>query len=264
MANVAFIGMGNMGQAMLKGAVSEFGADHVFFSCPRSEVGKKIQEETGACYKAENTEAAASADVVVLAVKPQVYPVVLEELSGKLTGSQFVISIAPGITTESVSEKLGGVKVVRAMPNTPASVGEGMTGICYDEALFTAEEKNVITRFFNSFGGFVSVSENLMDAITCASGSSPAYAYIFIEALADSVVKYGIKRGDAYKLAAQTLLGSAKMVLETGKTPAELKDAVCSPGGTTIQGVSALEEYGFRNAVIKATDACYKKCTEIK
>ena len=116
----------------------------------------------------------------------------------------------------------------------------------------------------NSFGKVVYVDEKLMDVIVCASGSSPAYVYMFIEALADSAVKYGIKRDDAYKLVAQTVLGSAKMVLETNEHPGVLKDKVCSPGGTTIAGVAALEEHNFRNAVIKATDACYDKCHNIK
>ena len=130
--------------------------------------------------------------------------------------------------------------------------------------LWFTVKRDVIDKFFNSFGKVVYVDEKLMDGIVCASGSSPAYVYMFIEAMADSVVKYGIKRDDAYKLVAQTVLGSAKMVLESGEHPAVLKDKVCSPGGTTIQAVSALEENGFRNALIKATDACYDKCTSIK
>ena len=139
-----------------------------------------------------------------------------------------------------------------------------MTGVCYDAAQFSDEEQETIRSLFESFGKMVIVEEKLMDALACASGSSPAYVYVFIEALADSVVKYGIPRQTAYELVAQTVLGSAKMVLETGEHPGRLKDQVCSPGGTTIAGISALEEYGLRNAVIKATDACYEKCTKIK
>jgi len=150
------------------------------------------------------------------------------------------------------------------MPNTPALVGEGMTGVSYNKDEFSFEQRDVVDRFFNSFGKVVYVDEKLMDVIVCASGSSPAYVYMFIEALADSAVKYGIKRDDAYKLVAQTVLGSAKMVLETNEHPGVLKDKVCSPGGTTIAGVAALEEHNFRNAVIKATDACYDKCHNIK
>ena len=150
------------------------------------------------------------------------------------------------------------------MPNTPALVGEGMSGICYDEKLFTIAEREVIGKIFDSFGKYIVLPEKLMNTVVCASGSSPAYVYMFIEALADSAVKYGMPRADAYKMVAQTVLGSAKMVLETGMHPGVLKDQVCSPGGTTIAGVAALEENGFRNSIIKATDACYDKCTNIK
>ena len=150
------------------------------------------------------------------------------------------------------------------MPNTPALLGEGMTGVCYDAKAFDDEEKETIREIFTSFGEMCIVEERLMSAVVCASGSSPAYVYMFIEALADSAVKYGLPRDTAYKMAAQTVLGSAKMVLETGEHPGALKDKVCSPGGTTIAAVAALEEHGFRNAVIKAGDACYEKCENIK
>ena len=231
MAQFGFIGMGNMGYAMLNGVLGEFAPGQIIFTTPHKEKCEKISAQTGVKYAESNAECA----------------------------------IAPGITIDSIKGKLGGsVRVVRAMPNTPALVGEGMTGISYNKEEFTIEERDTIEQFFQSFGEVVTVPEHLMSAVVCASGSSPAYAYMFIEALADSVVKYGIPRQDAYKLAAQTLLGSAKMVLQTGEHPGKLKDNVCSPAGTTIQGVAALEEYGFRNAVIKATDKCYEACTKIK
>jgi pyrroline-5-carboxylate reductase len=148
-------------------------------------------------------------------------------------------------------------RIVRAMPNTPALLGEGMTGVCYDQTALNFEEKDVIEKFFSSFGKYKVVEERLMSAVTCVSGSSPAYVYMFIEALADSAVKYGMPREAAYEMAAQTVVGAAKMVLETKEHPGKLKDMVCSPGGTTIAAVSALEEYGFRNSIIKATDACF-------
>lgn len=145
------------------------------------------------------------------------------------------------------------------MPNTPALIGEGMAGIAYDASAFTFEEQDVLAKLFSSIGRYEKVEEEMMNAVVCASGSSPAYVYMFIEALADGAVKQGLQRDKAYTFAAQTVKGAAEMVLKTGKHPGELKDAVCSPGGTTIAAVSALEENGFRNAIIKATDACMEK-----
>lgn len=150
------------------------------------------------------------------------------------------------------------------MPNTPAMIGEGMTGVAYDQKEYNLEEMDVIAQFFSSFGRFSIVEERLLDTVTCVSGSSPAYVYMFIEALADSAVKYGMSRADAIEFAAMTVKGAADMVLSTKEHPAVLKDRVCSPGGTTIAAVAALEENGFRHAVMAATDKCYEKCTGIK
>ena len=265
MAKIGFIGMGNMGYAMLKGVLNVFEPSDIIFTCPDLDKCKRISDETGVKYAESNAECANNAQYIVLAVKPQVYSAVMKNIVNVTREDSVVISIAPGITIDSIKDNLGiNTKVVRAMPNTPALIGEGMTGVAYNASDYSFDERDVIDKFFNSFGKVVYVDEKLMDGIVCASGSSPAYVYMFIEAMADSVVKYGIKRDDAYKLVAQTVLGSAKMVLESGEHPAVLKDKVCSPGGTTIQAVSALEENGFRNALIKATDACYDKCTNIK
>ena len=212
-----------------------------------------------------NAELANNVKYLILAVKPQMYDQVIKNIENVITKEHVVISLAPGITIEYLTDMLGfDSRVVRAMPNTPALLGEGMTGVSYDSSLFSLTEKEMIEKIFKSFGKYAVVDEKLMSAVVCASGSSPAYVYMFIEALADSVVKYGVPRKDAYQMAAQTVMGAAKMVLETGKHPAELKDAVCSPGGTTIAGVAALEEWGFRNSIIKATDACYNKAENIK
>lgn len=139
-----------------------------------------------------------------------------------------------------------------------------MSGICFSKDDFSEEEQKVIDVFFGSFGRYEVFNENQMDAVVCASGSSPAYVYMFIEALADSVVRCGISREQAYNLVAQTVAGSAKMVLETKEHPGQLKDKVCSPGGTTIEGVAALEEFGFRNSLLQATKRCYDKATSFK
>lgn len=264
MAKIGFIGMGNMGYAILKGLLKEYDKEALIFTDVNEERRNQVTEETGVAHVGGNAECASRCKYLVLAVKPQYYQPVLQNIRNVVTPEHILISIAPGITIGGLKEQLGiDKRIVRAMPNTPALVGEGMTGVCYDPALFSDEEKTTIEGFFRSFGRVKIVEERLINAVACVSGSSPAYVYLFIEALADSAVKYGLPRKDAYEMAAQTVLGSAKMVLETGMHPAALKDNVCSPGGTTIEGVSALEEYGFRNSIIKASDACYEKCSRL-
>ena len=260
-----FIGMGNMGYAIMKGLLKRVSPDQLTFSARNREKMEDVSARTGVACAENNRACAGSSKYLVLAVKPQQFDGVIGEIRDAMKPDQIVISIAPGYSIADLQERFGGVcRIVRAMPNTPALVGEGMTGVCYDREQFSGEELETIRGIFESFGRMVLVEEKLMNAVVCASGSSPAYVYMFIEALADSVVKYGMPRAAAYEMVAQTVLGSAKMVLETGEHPGLLKDKVCSPGGTTIQGVSALEEYGMRSAVIKATDACYEKCTRIK
>lgn len=265
MAKIGIIGIGNMGSAIMKGLLHVYEKDDIVFTDVNTEKCAMLEAETGAHYAASNAECANQAKYILLAVKPQYFDPVLKNIRNVVTEENVIISIAPGITIGELKEKLGIEKrVVRAMPNTPALLGEGMTGVCYDEALFDEEEKAAIESIFRSFGKMRKVEERLMSAVVCVSGSSPAYVYMFIEALADSAVKYGLPRDAAYEMAAQAVYGSAKMVLETGEHPASLKDQVCSPGGTTIAGVAKLEEYGFRNAVIKAGDACFAKSENIK
>lgn len=265
MATIGFIGMGNIGYAILKSLLKVYNKEEITFTDLNRARVAQVERETGVKPVADNKECAASAKFVVLAVKPQFYDVVLADIAGTVTKENIIISIAPGITIDSINEKLGGEKrIVRAMPNTPALLGEGMTGVCYDRKLFEEVEKQTISTFFESFGKMEILPEYLMNAVVCVSGSAPAYIYMFIEALADAGVKYGMPRDVAYRMAAQSVVGSAKMVLETGKHPGALKDDVCSPGGTTIYAVAVLEEYGLRNAVIKASDACYEKCIDLK
>lgn len=265
MATLGFIGTGNMGYAMLKGASKVIKKEELLYTDVNISRLEQVKQDTGISYVTSNKELVQSVKYIVLAVKPQFLDGVLEETKEAITEQHIVIAIAPGIAISHYKEILGkNVKIVRAMPNTPALVNEGMTGICMSEDAFSEEEKDVIFKFFASFGKFEEVGENLMNAVTCVSGSSPAYVYMFIEALADSAVKYGIPRDKAYVFAAQTVMGSAKMVLETQEHPGKLKDQVCSPGGTTIAAVSVLEECGFRSSVIKAGDACYEKSTSFK
>lgn len=265
MPKIGFIGMGNMGSAMLKGLLKRFDPSELLFTDKSVDVMERVHRETGVAFAQSNAECAHAVKYVILAVKPQFYDGVLKNIQYAVTPESVIISIAPGISIEDLKKKLGQDKrIVRAMPNTPALLGEGMTGVSYDGEELSFEEKDVIGTIFSSFGKFQVVDEKLMNAVVCASGSSPAYVYVFIEALADSVVKYGMPRDKAYEFVAQTVMGSARMVLETGEHPGQLKDKVCSPGGTTIAGIAALEEYGFRNAIIKATDECFKKASGIR
>lgn len=264
-AKIGLIGMGNMGYAILKGLLHVYKKEEIIFTDVNHDRMEKVFKETGVSFVESNEECAGNAKYVVLAVKPQFYNPVLKDITGVVTKDNVIMSIAPGITIDSLKEKLGSDKrIVRAMPNTPALLGAGMTGVSYEAVLFSEEEKQRIKNFFESFGKMELMSEPLIDVAVCVSGSSPAYVYMFIEALADSAVKYGLPRDMAYRMASQTVMGSAMMVLETGEHPGKLKDQVCSPGGTAIAGVTTLEEYGFRNAVIKASDACYEKCGVLK
>ena len=247
MAKIGFIGMGNMGTAIMRGLLKTYKPEELLFTSAHEAKMQKITEETGVAHVSTATDCAEQVKYLVLAVKPQVLPTVFKELNGKIRKDQVVISIAAGYAIADLQAGLGdSARIVRSMPNTPAMVGEGMSGVSYDEALFTDEEKDVIDGFFTSFGKMEKVDEKLMDVVGSASGCSPAYVYMFIEALADGCVKNGLPRQAAYKMVAQAVLGSAKMVLETGKHPGELKDMVCSPAGTTIKAVRVLEKEGLR------------------
>lgn len=264
MALFGFIGAGNMGYPMLKAAIQTFGDDQVIYTTKSEQRRKFLKEDTGIPSEENNKAVARGCKYLVLAVKPQVYPEVLDEIKDIVSNSQIIISLAAGVTAETIKEALStSVRIIRAMPNTPALLGNAMTGISYSDFTMTDQEKSEIDKFFNSFGRYEVFDESLMNAVVCASGSSPAYVYMFIEALADSVVSYGLPRDKAYVMVAQAVLGAASMVLETKEHPGVLKDKVCSPGGTTIAGVKALEENGFRNALMKATDANYAKTVEL-
>ena len=215
-------------------------------------------------YTDNNAECANRCKYLVLAVKPQFYEEVLKEIRYMVTPEHVLISLAPGKTIDQLKQNLGNDKrIVRVMPNTPAMIGEGMTGVSVKQGELSGEEMDEIKKLFDACGKTEFIEERLMDAVVCASGSSPAFVYQFIEALADSAVRYGMPRKQAYVFAAQAVKGAAAMVLETGEHPGVLKDQVCSPAGTTIEGVAALEEYGLRNAVLKASEAVYNRCTKI-
>ena len=269
---IGFIGCGNMGSSILSGILDAglYDKSDVLVSC-RSESSKdRITEEFGVSIVG-NADVAKKCDVIFLAVKPNVFPEVIPEVSkaNPENKTPLIISIAAGMTISKIEEMFSSnslfgrdIKLIRSMPNTPALVGEAMSALCVN-ANVTDEDKELALKIFESFGQAEFVDEKLMDAVIGVSGSSPAYIYMLIEAMADGAVLAGMPRSQAYKFAAQSVLGSAKMVLETNIHPGELKDAVCSPGGTTIEGVAALERQGFRDAIIAAEKACIDKSIEM-
>lgn len=258
MMKLGFIGTGNMATAMMGGILANgLAKASEIIGADLSETGrKKVQEKYGICVTDDNKEAARQAKILILSVKPQFYSDVIAEIKDEITDSHLIITIAPGKTLSWVEEQFGKpVKIVRTMPNTPAMVGEGMTAVCKNKYV-TEKEMEEALQILSSFGKAEVIPERLMDAVVSVSGSSPAYVFILIEAMADAAVSGGMPRAQAYKFAAQAVMGSAKMVLETGKHPAELKDMVCSPAGTTIEAVRVLEKKGFRSAVMEAMKTC--------
>ena len=256
-----FIGCGNMGGAMIKGILSSgmLKSEDIMASDRSAELLKKRAADHGIKTSEDNKETARFADILVLSVKPQFYEAVIEDIKDAVRDDQIIVTIAPGKTLSWVTEKFGkDIKLIRMMPNTPAMVGEGMIGMCHNDKV-SEEDVETVRNICKSFAKTEVIPENLMDVVTAVSGSSPAYVFMFIEAMADAAVAGGMPRDKAYVFAAQADLGSAKMVLETGKHPGELKDMVCSPAGTTIQAVRVLEEKGFRSAVIE----CMEKCLEV-
>lgn len=261
---IGFIGLGNMAKAMIGGFLKEGLCDKgdIIGSSKTENTARKVQEIFGIATTTSNRDIARSSDIIILAVKPNFYQEVIEEIKDTVT-TQVIVSIAAGKTMDWIQERFGRhVRLVRCMPNTPALVGEACTAVTYGEG-FNDVEKQVITALLASFGKITEVPERLMDTVVGVSGSSPAYVFLFIEAMADAAVLGGMPRKQAYEMAAQAVLGSAKMVLETGIHPGELKDMVCSPGGTTIEAVKILEEKNFRGAVIDAVTGCIEKSKKL-
>lgn len=262
---IGFIGLGNMARAIIGGMLDKgiVNAADISGSAKTQKTLEAVQKEYGIEVKASNVAVAAQSQVVVLAVKPQFLQNVIVEIRDMMQPDTLVISIAAGKTLGWLEECFGRkVKLVRCMPNTPALVGEGCTGVCANDAV-TEEEIRYSLRLMESFGKASLVEERLMDAVGAVSGSSPAYVFLFIEAMADAAVAAGMPRSQAYGFAAQAVYGSAKLMLETGRHPGELKDMVCSPGGTTIEGVRILEENGFRGAVMDALLATVEKSRKL-
>lgn len=258
---IGFIGCGNMASAMIGGILKKgiFTKEEIIVSNLTEEGSRRSREKLGVVTTMENCQVAESAKIVVLAVKPQFYEEVLGEIKDVLTEEHILVGIAPGKTLSWLEEKCAQpLKIVRLMPNTPAQVGEGMTGVCFNERV-SEEEKQEICAITDSFGCTEVIPERLMEGLSAVTGCSPAYVFMFLEAMADAAVHQGMPRKQAYRLAAQAVLGSAKMLLETEMHPGELKDMVCSPAGSTIEGVRMLEKNGFRSAVFEALCAAAEK-----
>ena len=257
---LGFIGAGNMAQAMIGGVLGSglLQKDDIIASAATQNTIEKVQKQYGIRTTLNNREAA-GADIVFLAVKPAYCGQVIEEIKDTVSEQQVIVSIAAGKTMAWLEEKFGGKrKIIRTMPNTPALVGEGITAVCPNDNIST-EELQSVCKILESFGRAEVIQESMMDAVIAVSGSSPAYVFLFIEAMADAAVAEGMPRATAYQFAAQSVLGSARMVLETGKHPGELKDMVCSPAGTTIEAVRVLEWEGLRGSVMECMRACADK-----
>ena len=233
---LGFIGTGNMASAIMGGIIGKkmISAEEIIGADLLESGREKVKEQFGIQVTEKNQEVVEKAEVIILSVKPQFYEEVINQIKDCVKKEQIIITIAPGKTLAWLAEKFGKeVKIVRTMPNTPALVGEGMTAMCPNEYM-EKEEIEYVKQLLESFGRVEVVPERLMDVVVSVSGSSPAYVFMMIEAMADAAVSGGMPRAQAYQFAAQAVYGSAKMVLETGKHPGELKDMVCSPAGTTI------------------------------
>jgi pyrroline-5-carboxylate reductase len=258
---IGFIGCGNMAQAMLAGMIKSEITLPEDIIISRTNEAKLLEIKNKYCVSStlSNNEVASFSDIIILAVKPNIYEKVIKEIAPVVKQDVLIITIAAGISIDFVEKAFGrNMKIIRTMPNTPALVGEGMSALSKNCRVTDEDLKDAID-IFESFGKAEVIDEKLMDSIPAISGSSPAYVFMFIEALADGAVLRGMPRDKAYKFAAQAVLGAAKMVLETGEHPGSLKDKVCSPGGTTIEAVYSLEMNNFRGTVISAMESCTKK-----
>ncbi|MFZ3170337.1 MAG: pyrroline-5-carboxylate reductase [Candidatus Methanoperedens sp.] len=261
---IGFIGTGKMGEALIKGILHArlVPSGNIYASDMDLVKLKALETDLAINTCKENCDAVVNSDIIIIAVKPQVVPAVVNEIKSSIK-NQLIISIAAGVTIDTYENNLPrGTKVVRVMPNIAATVKEAASAICPGSAV-SKEDMEIAGNIFSAIGKTVTVQENLMDAVTGLSGSGPAYIFMIIEALADGGVHEGLDRNTAKLLAAQTVLGSAKMVLDGGSHTGELKDMVTSPGGTTIRGLRVMEEQGVRIAMMNAVIAACERSKEL-
>ncbi len=262
---IAFLGSGNMAEALVKGLLASGTAvaSEILCAEPRAERREELRGRYRVEVTGDNVAAAEQADIVLLSVKPQTMDALLEEIAPAIDHKKLVVSIAAGVPIAAIAGKLGaGVRIVRTMPNTPALVGAGATALARG-AHATDDDLTQALSLFEAVGTVVVVDEPMLDAVTGLSGSGPAFVFLAIEALADGGVKVGLARPIAMALAAQTVMGAAKLVLESGEHPGRLKDQVTSPGGTAIAGVHALEQGGFRSSLIAAVEVATRRSREL-
>ncbi|MCE5286901.1 MAG: pyrroline-5-carboxylate reductase [Pelosinus sp.] len=261
---IGFIGSGMIAEAICRGIIKSglMAPKDITMNDISKERLAHLESELGVSVGSDNAETAGKVDILFLTVKPQVIHKVLDTMATSVTKRTIVISVVAGVTLAALEERMPGIPVVRVMPNTPIAVGEGMAAIALGQLADEAAGK-IAAQIFSAAGKAVILSESAMDAVTGLSGSGPGYAFVIIDALADAGVRVGLTRQQSIMLAAQTLLGSAKMVLETGEHPAQLRDKVTSPAGTTIAGISVLEQYGVRAAIIDAVIAATERSSEM-
>ncbi|NJD52782.1 MAG: pyrroline-5-carboxylate reductase [Candidatus Methanoperedens sp.] len=261
---IGFIGTGKMGEALIKGILHArlIPSGNIYASDMDSVKLKALETELGINTCKDNCDAVINSDIIIIAVKPQIVPKIINEIKSSIK-NQLIISIAAGVTIDTYENNLPrGTKVVRVMPNIAATVKEAASAISPGSAV-SKEDMAIAGNIFSAIGKTVTVQENLMDAVTGLSGSGPAYIFMIIEALADGGVHEGLDRNTAKLLAAQTVLGSAKMALDGGSHTGELKDMVTSPGGTTIRGLRVMEEQGVRIAMMNAVIAACERSKEL-
>lgn len=261
-----FIGCGNMARAIINGIAEKrlVSRENMIASAVSELTQKYITEELGINLAADNREVVEKSDIIIFAVKPQVLGKVISEIRDIDRSGKTFVSMSPGKTFDWFTEQFRGTAaVIRTAPNTALSIGEGVTAICAN-ALTPPDRLDTVTEMFSCLGITVPAEEKLLDVALALGGSSPAFAYMFIEALADGAVAEGMPRAMAYRIAAQAVAGSGKMVLKSAKTPAMLKDEVASPGGTTIEGINTLEDHAFRAAAMNAVRECIRKANEMK
>jgi pyrroline-5-carboxylate reductase len=261
---VGFLGAGRMASALARGwiAAGLTTAERVLASDPSAEAREAFAGGGPLRAVSANSEVVAHGDLLVLAVKPQSMKALLDEIRPLLTERHLIVSIAAGVSLRQLADGIGARRLVRVMPNTPCLVGASASAYTPGEGA-TAEDTALVERLLKAVGVAFRVPENLLDAVTGLSGSGPAFVYLMIEALSDGGVRVGLPRDAATALAAQTVFGAAKMVLETGSHPGVLKDQVASPGGTTIAGLHALERGGVRGAIMDAVEAATRRATEL-